>query len=272
MATSWAITQCKAEHCGTLYKYTFIASVFIFVLIKPRCEKCPSCQRDFPWSPNWLSSAVQALLGSETLLMLNSPLFPHFHLSSFLHLECCQKHLYLLPSQPTPLLFPLLSKAAPLSAYLSAPIISKLQSCSDLYFSCLRAPLNVVHCPQCGAICLPLPPPASYSSPAPFPFQHLYWPAVLSHIFCYPSRHTNNHLSSFLLPLRLSLPSRSLYALTLLSPTWPFSVLAHRLHPSIPCFIHHCWASLCAISTTPMCSSSLWADLNPDTETRLGEV
>ena len=58
------------------------------------------------------------------------------------------------PSQPTSLLSPLLSKTAPLSAYLSAPIISKLQSCSDFHFSCLTASLNVLHCPQFAVKCL----------------------------------------------------------------------------------------------------------------------
>lgn len=84
--------------------------------------------------------------------------------------QCCQKHLYLLPSPHTPLLSCSVSETGPLSAYLSAPIISKLQSCSDFQFSCLTAtPSCTVLSMESSAI---LPHFCNIPSSASFPFAH----------------------------------------------------------------------------------------------------
>lgn len=104
--------------------------------------------------------------------------------------QCCQKHLYLLPSPHTPLLSRSVSKTGPLSAYLSAPIISKLQSCSDFYSSCLTAtPLCTVLSMESSAI-----HPHLYNIPssASFPFAHLY-----SLPLVYPLGNANSHLPFF---------------------------------------------------------------------------
>lgn len=159
------------------------------------------------------------LLSSETLSVLIASPFPTFPFSSFLDLWCCQKHLCLLPSKPTPLLSPFLSKTAPLSAYLSAPIISKLQSCSDFHFICLTAPLNVVHCPQFEVIWLLL---------------HLLLSSLLQHLFLSTHQSFSSYLltSCFLLHLLCTLMATQ-------TATYPVS-FPHTSHLSI----HHLFITL----------------------------
>lgn len=104
--------------------------------------------------------------------------------------QCCQKHLYFLPSPHTPLLSRSVSKTGPLSAYLSAPIISKLQSCSDFHFSCLTAtPSCTVLSMESSAI---LPHLYNIPSSASFPSIHLY-----SLPLVYPLGNANSHLPFF---------------------------------------------------------------------------
>lgn len=84
-----------------------------------------------------------------------------------------------------------MSKTGPLSAYLSAPIISKLQSCSDFHFSCLTAtPSCTVLSMESSAI---LPHLCNIPSSASFPFAHLY-----SLPLVYPLGNANSHLPFFL--------------------------------------------------------------------------
>lgn len=83
-----------------------------------------------------------------------------------------------------------MSKTGPLSAYLSAPIISKLQSCSDFHFSCLTAtPSRSVLSMESSAI---LPQLCNIPSSASFPFTHLY-----SLPLVYPLGNANSHLPFF---------------------------------------------------------------------------
>lgn len=83
-----------------------------------------------------------------------------------------------------------MSKTGPLSAYLSAPIISKLQSCSDFHFSCLTAtPSCTVLSMESSAI---LPHLCNIPSSASFPFAHLY-----SLPLVYPLGNANSHLLFF---------------------------------------------------------------------------
>lgn len=104
--------------------------------------------------------------------------------------QCCQKHLSLLPPPHTPLLSCSVSKTGPLSAYLSAPIISKLQSCSDFHFSCLTAtPSCTVLSMESSAI---LPHLCNIPSSASFPFAHLY-----SLPLVYPLGNDSSHLPFF---------------------------------------------------------------------------
>lgn len=130
---------------------------------------------------NLLSKYFLALMHRMHLFCLFPPNLPTY---------CCQKHLYLLPSQHTPPLSLSVSKTGPLSAYLSAPIISKLQSCSDFHFSCLTAtPMCTVLNMESSSILSHL---CNIPSSASFPLPNLYSPLLV-----YPLGNANSHLPFF---------------------------------------------------------------------------